>query len=43
MTEDFNGQLLLVEIHTKLKGLIDRFDIVSQGDGSPGALTETDE
>ena len=33
--EDFNGQLLLVEIHTKLKGLIDRFDIVSQGDGFP--------
>lgn len=35
MTEDFNGQMLLVEIHTKLKGLIERFDLVSQGDGFP--------
>lgn len=31
--ESFDSNRLLIEIDTKLKGLIDRFDAVSQGDG----------
>jgi hypothetical protein len=33
LSDNFDGNRLLIEISTKLNGLIDRFDAASQGDG----------